>query len=1169
MSEKPFERQVLIHLLGVAVVGTVSSFCAVAVTAAESTELAPLPDLHLRLDAEGVVVVAPGGEEYQAVARTLAEGIQEHASQAPRIVNDSTAPAELGPGPILVLGNLLDSRVARQLYLHGYDFTDYSWPSPDGHVVRTIRDPFGTGAHVILLGGSDVAGVAEAAKTLLAIVAKHGPTLGYANRVRLGRWADEIRSYSEELLADDDAVWLRSGVSGSWDYQIQIARAGIGYLRTGDEAYLPVFDRELRYWFDHDVYHPKGDAPQMLHGFLNTILIVWDLIRDHPYFDEEKRNRFDRDFLYVFRSREGPGRIDGASKRTIIRDNHGTRTALDAVFGGRYFLRRFGLPDGRRWLEIADRYFAVQMASSKPVEDSWGHQWAASLYNTVVYAMATGQHEHFRSDLFKLAADRALIAHDAGEGPVGYLAACAVAADDAGYLSGWQGGEEQGKHCAAMRGNGDEYLRSFCTGLLPKNREDLLGIAIAPDDRLWYDTIDGAGFNPGGLFVVTPEREECFDKISIREGWQRDDYYLLFDGISGGHHSYQDGNCIVRFCEGGPSWIAPQHSTSASATVRSQNGVFVAFDGAGPGQLHRYARRLYAAEKSGYMAAAGALEGVGEVDWQRHILRKSGKWTLIIDRAIVRRRGEVLAERHWHLAGDVVAGNDGLVCTQNWQGRPRVLHLQSAGVKPEGMAGTNHRVETVRAEATPDHPLELATLLYVNADPTTIEFTLTKTEAGWRVDGRNGAEFISADSARDDGMVVLSSDMTVVIGGDATPPAPSYAEALTVRPVLQRETLPLRPATTATALPWKSFAVSEEPVTAVALAEGGRLAAGDAAGKVVLFASEGGKLAEMKLDSRILSLHFVGDDLLAGEDRSCLTRLSPDGTERWRVEMPYRPMAWPYWSEQQSRVREITSADINDDGKEEILISNADRRVYAFTGEGKQLWEASVQWGVYTAMTVGRHQGKFALFGGASQPAMHGWCIVYGGEGRLKTHFLRPDLISWSIPCQFRDMRLADVDGDGRAEVINAVDTNCRQLVVYQRDGKVRWDADVAGAALAVAVRHADDAATVYCSSASGYISAFDGKTGRRHWACFVGEPAKLIAPSGRGTVVAVAPSGKVYLLSNVGELIGCHDLHSEATGLLRPGDHRGSSAILLGTHDGRLLFLAETQSSTQQINRR
>ena len=74
-------------------------------------------------------------------------------------------------------------------------------------------------------------------------------------------------------------------------------------------------------------------------------------------------------------------------------------------------------------------------------------------------------------------------------------------------------------------------------------------------DKLWYETIDATGFNPGGIYVTTVPREQCFDKISIREGWSDNDFYLLFDGISGGHHSYQDGNCLVRLYEHNLSWL--------------------------------------------------------------------------------------------------------------------------------------------------------------------------------------------------------------------------------------------------------------------------------------------------------------------------------------------------------------------------------------------------------------------------------------------------------------------------------------------------------------------------------------------------------------------------------------------------------------------------------------
>lgn len=84
-----------------------------------------------------------------------------------------------------------------------------------------------------------------------------------------------------------------------------------------------------------------------------------------------------------------------------------------------------------------------------------------------------------------------------------------------------------------------------------------------------------------------------------------------------------------------------------------------------------------------------------------------------------------------------------------------------------------------------------------------------------------------------------------------------------------------------------------------------------------------------QVTSPILSLHFVEDDLLVGEDCGTLTRLDRRGQRRWQLAIPYVPMAWPDWSEEKSRIREIDSADLDSDGRLEILVSNADRRVYA------------------------------------------------------------------------------------------------------------------------------------------------------------------------------------------------------------------------------------------------
>ena len=398
---------------------------------AELPELPPLEPLRVDLAAPSAVIVVPPTPAYQAIAAQLREELGKLTRRPPRLVSDGTPPNDLGPGPILVLGNLMDSQLARKLYFEAYDFTDYAWPSAGGHAVRTIRDPWGTGAHVVMLGGSDPAGVADAAAALAAQVKEGGSVLGYLNRVKLGRWADLIERADARLLANSsDRLWQRSGSGGgNWDFQIQIAKAATGYLRTGNEAYLAPFRRELRYWFDHtvpEIRRRTSDVKPQVHGFINAILIPWDLVADHPSFSPADRQTIDAGFLGVLRSTEGPNRIERESHKRQVRNNHGTRTGLDAFFGGRYFLRRYGLEDGRRWLDIADRYFAPQMECYKPWEDSWGHQWAASMRDVLTYHLAAGKCEYLRSEGFRAAADRALIAHPAGKTPLGYMSACAA-----------------------------------------------------------------------------------------------------------------------------------------------------------------------------------------------------------------------------------------------------------------------------------------------------------------------------------------------------------------------------------------------------------------------------------------------------------------------------------------------------------------------------------------------------------------------------------------------------------------------------------------------------------------------------------------------------------------------------------------------------------------------
>ena len=199
--------------------------------------------------------------------------------------------------------------------------------------------------------------------------------------------------------------------------------------------------------------------------------------------------------------------------------------------------------------------------------------------------------------------------------------------------------------------------------------------------------------------------------------------------------------------------------------------------------------------------------------------------------------------------------------------------------------------------------------------------------------------------------------------------------------------------------------------------------------------------------------------------------------------------------------------------------------------------------------------GKFALLGGTSKPSIFGWCVLLGADGAVRDHRQRPDITCWSLPSCTLDQQFADLDGDGKEEIVCALDTNCRQLVAYEPNGNVKWDLDVAGSANALAFD--PWRRRVLCASSAGYVVAVDGPTGRRLWATWIGEAANLVWSLPDGRSLAMTPRGRTTVLSTEGAATGVMELGDAITAVPRPGNHRSPDrARILGTAQGRVLVL-------------
>ncbi|MEZ5415617.1 MAG: PQQ-binding-like beta-propeller repeat protein [Opitutaceae bacterium] len=1108
---------------------------------------------ELRIDLRTARLVYPATAGYLRMAEDLRLALAAVGAAPADLRLETEWDHRVPPPALVVLGNLMDSTLVRRLYLEAYDFTDLSFPGPGGFTLRTIRDPMGNGVDVVLVGGSDRDGVQMAAAELVNAARRTDGILGYLNRVQLGCWAKPAELDMARLLADTEAVWARVGASGSWEYMERIALAGVGYLRTADERYLGLFRRELHHFIAHDVYQSHPEAKPMLHGRMHQLLLVWDLVRDHALFEPAERREVDAMFLHVGRSEEGVAYIRKRCREKFVRFNHATRAGLDAFFVGRYFQRRHGHPEAAEWLRDARELFETQFTSAKPMEDSWGHQWLASMHNTLIYALAAGRDDYVQSDAFRRAADRALLAHGT-VGPRVYLAACAMATRDARYLSFESDGEAMVRAAARHQlGTSvdpkkpayfEEVLRTFMWTSRIERRADLLGLKVAPLDELWMKSIDSPEFSPPGIFASSVEPGEGFDKLAMREGWAPEDFYLLLDGISGGVHAYQDANCLVWLRDGGAQWFMPRSGYQHAMDARAHTGVNALLDGRGGPQLNRYARLLYREENDEFMAVGTALAGAGETIWERHLLRRRGAWTLVLDRVVARREGELLVERFWYPAGEREVRPNGFAAAQPVDGRNVTLHVAVATQEPALTA--EGCVERSRSRVSAGGEVNLAALLSTTGDAGIGPGILQATDAGVVITQGSAipvAVVLLVEAGVGCGLrLTARAGRTLTLGRPGRPLVPASGQSL-----------PLNLLRVADVTDLTFTNLVDDPITAVAGTEALQVA-GTRGGKVMAWTAGQQECWRADLGEPVSALEISQGEVVAGGEHGRLRLFDENGRERWTVDIPWVTIPWAYWSEERSRIREIAAADINGDGREEILVSNADRRVYAFDRAGRELWKRPIEWGVYTAMWPGRHHGQFSLLGGTARPSIFGFVKLLDAQGAVTGHFQRVDTVSWCMPSAIRDLQQLDLGADGLI-TLEAVDANLGQVIAFGPDGAIHWDCDIGAAAGALACAVADR--RVYVSSDAGFVVALAATDGRRLWDAWLGEPVDLLWVTIDGRILAVSRRGVIWILASTGEVLGRCDLHEAITALPRPGNHRGPGrCFLLGTASGRVCTL-------------
>ena len=396
--------------------------------------------------------------------------------------------------PVILIGNLSDSKVVRDLYFRFLAATDLWYPGPGGYEIRTLMDPYGTGDNIIHIGYSDTEGLEEAVDIFTTRVAK---SIGRLNIVKATRLhvckSEELQIRSME---PPELIWM--------NIARDIYKKGyLGYL-TGEEilieAYLDMWRAIVGYPIVKDDQKIKD-----LHLKMSNLIQSFRLIETAGLIkDKQLRDRITDYIISWPDTDQGIIRIDRPdyTHPKFPRQNHGMIPALGLAFLID-FCKTYGYePTGlEEWEKLVEKaYFPYMTGSWKPVCDGTCHGWWLSQPALLEYGLIDTEHRYFENEGAKKAAEAAMaVVSNSGLMP---------SSGDFNLLRAFPGATL--RHAAAFYNDGrfkyvhdlaPHYHRSkyhvymprmFEAGLEAEVPNEHIGITVIPMDPLIYNSWETA-----------------------------------------------------------------------------------------------------------------------------------------------------------------------------------------------------------------------------------------------------------------------------------------------------------------------------------------------------------------------------------------------------------------------------------------------------------------------------------------------------------------------------------------------------------------------------------------------------------------------------------------------------------------------------------------------------
>ena len=649
-----------------------------------------------------VIVSTPGDSLTQSAAQLqdalrTADGTCPEILLASEIVDASWGIdfGAIGDRTIIALGNVNTNRLLAVLYGQRYVVADSLYPGTEGHVIRTVHDPFARGINVLVLAGSDAAGVERACSEFVRkyVAGRTGP-LVLPEPVIDVVFTPESRPFFPECthslsskrqpqytgldwfreswrkagVMDDegnvtaarDPAAARSLITGL------LARMGQTFFRTGNRELIPLMKELI---VKNRSLLANADSLHGMGGRTAGHVMQWDLLEELSVWTDQERlditNALLADAAIGHERRAFHKQVKEGAVQALD-ENHGTFSALRSFQAWHYFDKYYDIPESTYWLACADAVFSAQAGTFQILEDASGYLCYCPM-SSMDYALRRGNLKYFERGIAQQHARMISLAC------INNLGLNTGFGDSSGLVMP----EVFETLAPAAWYYRDPNLYWILQNVLPMNcglrifqKSIALDLSVPPQEP-----VDWTGLIKIPIYRTPLQKGEAtrqavfapreivddtlFNKIVFKENWDRDGHYLLLDGAGvwggppGPHgHKHNDINTIVNFTALGRMWLVDH--TYQVRQHQHHSSVHVTIDGKGGYRKRTLARVVDLADFADHSVSRTSF-----MDGERTIVWTKGRHFLIIDKVVAKTAGEFFARNSLRTLGKhELRGND-------------------------------------------------------------------------------------------------------------------------------------------------------------------------------------------------------------------------------------------------------------------------------------------------------------------------------------------------------------------------------------------------------------------------------------------------------------------------------------------------------------------------------